>query len=314
MHEPPRLRRKAEPSFAMTPASRATALVQRLLVGEDADEVRPLIVAAHPDDEVSGATALLMRVGSSAVVLHVTDGAPRDGRDARACGRATRDEYAAARRREWLQAAAVLDVAEARCWQCGLVDREVVDHLEDLSWHIASVVMTLGPALVITHPYEGGHLDHDATAFAVHAAVELVKRFGRPAPAVAEFAGYHARNGGLAAGRFLPPSPTTVYHVELDADARAFKRRLLACYETQQGALAAFDSNIELYRAAPRYDFTQPPHEGQLLYELNGWYSGTEWRQRAGKAARSLAGVPGVAAPPAPPRAGASRSSAFPLD
>ncbi|MDF2780993.1 MAG: LmbE family protein, partial [Geminicoccaceae bacterium] len=55
-----------------------------------------LIVAAHPDDEVIGASTLLMRIPELRL-LHVTDGAPRDLRDAQAAGFAGWQDYAQAR-------------------------------------------------------------------------------------------------------------------------------------------------------------------------------------------------------------------------
>jgi hypothetical protein len=45
------------------------------------------------------------------------------------------------------------------------------------------------PDIVFTHPYEGGHPDHDFTAFAVHAACRLTKS---TKSVIAEFASYNA--------------------------------------------------------------------------------------------------------------------------
>ena len=38
------------------------------------------------------------------------------------------------------------------------------------------------PDVVLTHAYEGGHSDHDATAFAVHLAAGVMRREGGKAP------------------------------------------------------------------------------------------------------------------------------------
>ena len=56
-----------------------------------------MIVVAHPDDETIGLGAQLGRF-EDALLVHVTDGAPRDGDDARNYGFASVADYAAARR------------------------------------------------------------------------------------------------------------------------------------------------------------------------------------------------------------------------
>jgi LmbE family N-acetylglucosaminyl deacetylase len=60
--------------------------------------------------------------------------------------------------------------------------------------------------VVLSHPYEGGHPDHDATAFAVHAACRLMARRVGGSPRIVEFACYHAGEGSLRTGEFLPGS------------------------------------------------------------------------------------------------------------
>src|SRR5690242_9330196 len=57
------------------------------------------VVVAHPDDETLGLGARLARLRDFKLI-HLTDGAPRDMRDARREGFSDRDEYAAARARE----------------------------------------------------------------------------------------------------------------------------------------------------------------------------------------------------------------------
>jgi len=58
-----------------------------------------LIVAAHPDDEVIGASRLLTSL-PQVRLLHLTDGAPRNLCDAHAAGFASWQDYARARRAE----------------------------------------------------------------------------------------------------------------------------------------------------------------------------------------------------------------------
>src|SRR5438105_472156 len=98
-----------------------------------------VFVAAHPDDEVIGAGDRIARTAGAAIV-HVTDGAPRDLADARALGFATRDEYAAARRREAEAALALAGVSPTAMVALGAVDQEASLALGPLARRLAEVL------------------------------------------------------------------------------------------------------------------------------------------------------------------------------
>src|SRR3954452_3523864 len=67
--------------------------------GEILDRICTAIVVAHPDDETIGFAGQFRRV-ANLLVVHVTDGAPRDALDAIAAGYPGWESYAAARERE----------------------------------------------------------------------------------------------------------------------------------------------------------------------------------------------------------------------
>lgn len=239
-------------------------------------------VVAHPDDEVIGAASRLARLGGSVMVIHLTNGAPHDMRDARAAGYHTREAYAAARRRELAAALALAGIAMDQTVQIGLADQEASFHMDALAHTLAVHFSEFQPGAVITHPYEGGHPDHDAAAFAVQAAACLMRMRGKIPPALIEMTSYHQGAHGIKTGEFLPLDCFLVHTVELAADERRLKRRMMDCFTTQRKMLRYFTAERERFRAAPNYDFMRPPHEGTLFYERYEWgMDGPRWRDLA---------------------------------
>lgn len=254
------------------------------------DARRIALVAAHPDDETVGLGAQLPRLAGLRIV-HITDGAPADMRDAREHGFASREDYAAARREELETAMAVAGIPPVRLVGLGVADQEASLVMTGLARRLADLFDAQGVALAITHPYEGGHPDHDAACFAVHAAARLLARQGRPAPAVLEMASYHAGpDGNLVTNRFLWRPDCPEVELPLDEEARILKRRLLECHHTQQAVLAQFHLDCERLRPAPAYDFLSPPHEGPPWYENFRWggLDGAGWRALAAGAIGAL--------------------------
>jgi len=259
------------------------------------DARRIALVAAHPDDETIGLGAQLPRLAGVRIV-HVTDGAPANMRDAVALGCGTREDYAALRRGELEAAMAMAGIPPARLIGLGIADQEASFVMGGLARRLADLFDDGDVGVVLTHPYEGGHPDHDATCFAVHAACAWLRSQGRPAPVLLEFTSYHAGPAhDLVTGHFVPDEGSVELTIPLDADARALKKRLMDCHASQAAVLAAFGLAEERIRPAPPYDFLRPPHVGRLWYENFDWGTdGAAWRHHA---AESIAGL-GLEAPP----------------
>lgn len=265
-------------------------LLERLCAPVDDPRPAPatLVIVAHPDDEVVGAGARLPRL-KQAVFAHVTDGAPRDGRDAALHGFATAQEYAGARQRELEAALTLAGISQSQTRALGFADQEASLHLAALARRVMALMREIRPEVVLTQPYEGGHPDHDATAFAVHAARKLLPMKGVHPPVVLEMTAYHNSSGGIRPGVFLPAEGADTVTLDLSEVERDFKRKLLECFPTQQGTLQYFPVWTERFRIAPAYNFTQPPHTGTLFYEMYPWgMTGDRFRALAQEAMKEL--------------------------
>lgn len=284
------IRRKAA-RFRM-PRLLKSELLDRFVSPNPADpsKLTSLVVVAHPDDESIGAGSRLRHLGD-AWIVEVTDGAPRDLDCARRHGFETREAYADARARELRRALKAAGVPEDRLINIGFVDGEASLRLAELCLRLTEIIDDLKPAVVVTHPYEGGHTDHDATAFAVHLACGVLRREGVKPPAILELASYHAAAGEKVVQEFLPHDAADREQriVHLSAAERRLKQRVFDCFTSQREVLRQFSTHFERYRPAPRYVFTKPPHEGLLNYERYGHLDrGFRWREHAQEALRQL--------------------------
>lgn len=236
------------------------------------------IVVAHPDDETICCGALIKRLQGVMVVV-VTDGAPRNLVDARALGFGSAQDYAEARTGELLTVMQLGGVLPGRLVQLGIPDQEVTHRLADVAQDLAECFAANGTRLALTHAYEGGHPDHDAVAFCVHRAAEAM-RFDM---AVLEMPFYRAGENGEWHQSFADGDCLDHVEIALDDTGRALKRQMFDAYKTQRHVIADFSMEREQYRVAPRYDFSQLPNAGRLLYEKQDWgMTGDRWQSLVG--------------------------------
>jgi len=217
--------------------------------------------------------------------------AARDDRYAREARFPDRAAYAAARRCEASAALAIAGVPSERIIGLGFTDQEASLHLRDIAGRLAALVAATRPAVIVTHAYEGGHRDHDATCFAVHAACGVIGRSGSVPPTLVEMTAYFGQDGERVTGSFLPSGEAPVI-VRLDEADRARRRHMLLCHTSQRDLSSIFPLDLECFRPAPDYDFRQPPHPGRLFYEYHDpGMDGARWRERAAAALQTLTGA-----------------------
>ena len=261
--------------------ARRKKLLARMVVDPPDASVRIALLAAHPDDEAIGASAVLTRYPESRVIF-LTDGAPRDTTLWPPDIRGSREEYAAIRRDEALKALSHSGISIRQILWLGAIDQEAIFKTRQLASKLAELLRHHPADVLITHPYEGGHPDHDCAALVAHLALA---ELGREAPEIVEMTSYHARNETCVTGEFLNSRPSSEIEIHLAELGRERKRQMMDEYKSQKLVLENFPIASERLRVAPVYDFSQPPHEGKLWYECMRWQmTGTRWRELAGQA------------------------------
>jgi len=250
-----------------------TETFARATAPEDDPKPMPpaLLFFAHPDDETIALGGRLGRFGGAHLV-HVTDGVPHNENLPKAHGLNSFAEYVNARQVELRHVLEIAGVAGMSRECLGVPDQEASLQLTWLTRRLLLLLHIHHPDVIFTHPYEGGHPDHDACAFAAHHAVEL-KRFHRePAPLIVEAPFYHASHDGMETGVFLPAGrETPQLRYPLSPREQARKRALLNAFATQHETLRCFPVDEERYRIAPAYEFRRPPHPGGVFYDHHRW-------------------------------------------
>ena len=262
-------------------ADRSWEEISQTLLGNPQDaSLRIAILAAHPDDETIGASSLPARF-PSAVVIYLTDGAPRNSKLWSPDFRGTREQYASLRRAEAERALSIVGVSPHQIHWFGALDQEAIFNAGNLARSLSDVLATLEPDVLITHPYEGGHPDHDSAALIARLATLQLDQ--EQTPSLVEMTSYHARDCQCITGEFLALDAECVEaFIDLSPAERERKRNMFAAYASQKLVLSSFGSDRERFRRAPDYDFSRPPHEGKLWYECMGWpMTGDQWRALA---------------------------------
>jgi LmbE family N-acetylglucosaminyl deacetylase len=254
-------------------------LLSRLPANLIDHSLRVAVLAAHPDDETIGASSLLAR-SHNPLVIYLTDGAPCDARLWSPDFNGSREEYAVLRREEARNALSLVGFNKSQIRYLGAVDQEAAREAGELVRQLAELLSEYPPDVLITHPYEGGHPDHDTAALV--ARVALTSLVDGNAPVLVEMTSYHASGGRCVTGEFLEADGADEMCLQLTTADRDRKRKMLDAYASQHLVLNGFDTTQERWRKAPEYDFAQPPHAGKLWYECMGWpMTGKTWRALA---------------------------------
>lgn len=240
---------------------------------------RCLVIVAHSFDELIGAGGLISRLRDITVV-HVINSARSPESSAESS--LDRDDVCAS-------ALALANVPSDRIIELAISDIREPQALSDLAKRLSAFLKRFTPGVVLTHPYEGGHPDHDATAFATHAALRLMKSEGFESPALFEIALHPSKDGERRELDFLPGQWHETTTFVLDEETRKLKRRMFECVSVQDHNLKGTTLGREKFRRSPNYDFSTAPNAGRPAYEdFYCGMTGSEWQSVAQRALAEL--------------------------
>jgi N-acetylglucosamine malate deacetylase 2 len=218
---------------------------------------RPLIFVAHPDDETLACSGLLQRFPESLVVF-ATDGTPAGYGLERKYG--SLQVYTGLRFQEAARALSHVPNSTFK-WLTGtdrsyFADMHVYEDLPAAATCLRAIAQAFAPDAIVSHTYEGAHIDHDACSFiAMHVAAALsLKRFEFPMYWLDQSGKaclQRFRDGGLRVGaRALESTEARVMKWQLSEAEIECKKKMMEEYRTQWGTVSTFDPRIERFRPA----------------------------------------------------------------
>jgi len=202
-----------------------------------------LLLVAHPDDETIGCSGLLQRA-SSALVVFAVDGAPPHYGFENKYG--SLQQYSDTRFLEASHALRALPHCSFRrlVRQNGahFVDQHLFEQLPEALTLLNQFVSRFSPDFIVTHAYEGGHIDHDACHFL---AVHIACAHGLM---VMEFPSYWKAEDGRDVFQQFRDGRNDDVILKLSEQEIEVKRQMLESYRTQQGLTAVFHLHTERFR------------------------------------------------------------------
>ncbi len=232
------------------------------------------MLAAHPDDETIACSGLLQRASATLVVFAV-DGAPRRYGFERKFG--SLQNYSVARFREASCALSFIPhcsfrrlATEEGTW---FGDQHLFLNLPAAFISLQRFAREFSPDVLVSHAFEGGHIDHDACHFLTKQLARMLRL-----PAL-EFPLYCKSEHGQDIFQRFRETHEDEFVLQLSQQELRVKRRMLREYRTQQSLIEVFSQETERFRLLLQVEDAAPAWSGYPFENRGEQYKAESFMQ-----------------------------------
>jgi len=212
---------------------------------------RVLVLAAHPDDETIACSGLLQRANDALVVLAVDGAPPRYGFEKKFGSLQT---YSDMRFREASRALEFVSCCSLRRLvrpnETPFVDQHLFLDLSEAFTCLVQIARAFSPDLIVSHAFEGGHIDHDACHVLAQRAAHAL------GTQCLEFPVYWKSEYGKDIFQQFRESRQNEFALHLSQQELLIKRRMLAEYRSQVKVTSVFHTELEHFRPISKAPLT----------------------------------------------------------
>jgi N-acetylglucosamine malate deacetylase 2 len=215
---------------------------------------RILVLAAHPDDETIACAGLLQRAAKSLVVFAV-DGAPPHYGFEKKFGSLQR--YSEVRFAEAFRALSFVPRCSilrlSRSDGTYFPDQHLFLELPEAFDSLLKIARQFSPDHLVSHAFEGGHLDHDACHILAWRAAKALNLQNL------EFPLYWKSGDGRDVFQQFRAHCEDEFVVQLSQKEHRIKRRMFSEYRSQKNLMSVFRLDPERFRPVLPADCAEPP-------------------------------------------------------
>jgi N-acetylglucosamine malate deacetylase 2 len=204
-----------------------------------------LLLAAHPDDETIGCGGLLQRAAEALVVFAVDGAPPHYGFEKNF---SSLQRYSELRFHEAQRALTFIPHCSFRRLAntdgVTFVDQHLFLGLPEAFTGLLQIARSFSPDVIVSHAFEGGHIDHDACHVLAARAGSVL---GLP---LLEFPLYWQNERGTDIFQQFRESRNDELILRLSRQEILIKQSMLAEFQSQANLAAVFETEVERFRTA----------------------------------------------------------------